>query len=290
MAHVEYGCPNCEQVMYRSRTAVSALDFKPLQTITCKNCLSAVLWFEMLPTKRGKLWLGGDAGGFSGTPPSVVGSGSFYDDAAATTVATIPNVTVLAGQTLVVLNMSVDGTVALPGDVAWNSLTPSTSSSLGAGAGVNGIMGWQGFDVSSTGTSDVTITFANINSTLFSCAAIAVVVPNSRPPSIDGGVGHSSFGVGTGTAPVSSVNGTPTSVPVTLIAETGTVGPESDSAGIWTDSFVAMSRLGTSGGTATRNSTISVAFRNLTSLSAFGVGKSGITNREWAVQSVPVRR
>jgi hypothetical protein len=33
-----------------------------------------------------------------------------------------------------------------------------------------------------------------------------------------------------------------------------------------------------------------VAFRNLTSLSAFGVGKSGITNREWAVQSVPVRR
>jgi hypothetical protein len=39
------------------------LDFKPLQTITCKNCLSAVLWFEMLPTKRGKLWLGGSDSG-----------------------------------------------------------------------------------------------------------------------------------------------------------------------------------------------------------------------------------
>jgi len=289
MAHVEYGCPNCESVMYRSRTAVSSLDFKPLQTITCKNCLAQVPWFEMIRKYLRTESLGGGGAQFSGTPPTVVGSGSFYDETHNTTVVTIPAVTALAGQTILVAAMISDDIGATGAVMLWNGLNPDGADESTTGTPTAGGSYYAAIDVVSSATSDVTITCNNPFSTINSCAAVALVVPNTRAPSMDAVAVRSSFGSGTGTTSSTSQDGTPSRIPAIAIAANGTLGPLGDVAGSWTDSFMDLVRVGTAGATDTKNSTMSVGFKFLTSQIPVNVGKAGFTNRQWCVIQRPLK-
>lgn len=62
----------------------------------------------------------------------------------------------------------------------------------------------------------------------------------------------------------------------------GTEGPESDSAGSWSNDFQAGVRIGSSGQSAVSNSTVSEAYKVLSSTGAQTAAKTGVTSRRWA--------
>jgi hypothetical protein len=231
----------------------------------------------------------GGGSGFSGTPPTVAGSGSFYDETHNTTVITIPSVTVRAGQTLMVIAMISDDNAVTGATFLWNGLNPSGADESISGTPTRGGVYYGGLDVSSTATSNAVITVVNPFSTLVSCAALVVVVSNTSAPAMDPVIACSSFGTGSGTASTSSQDGTPSRVPAIAVAGNGTLGPLADSPGSWTDGFVDLDRTGTAGATDDKNSTISVGYRFLNGLNAVNVGKSGFTSREWAVIERPLK-
>jgi len=66
-----------------------------------------------------------------------------------------------------------------------------------------------------------------------------------------------------------------------LIGSIGTEGPVEDEAGIWLNEFMAGPRVGTTGGKAMDNRTISLGYKIISEKGTYTAAKSGITDRYW---------
>jgi hypothetical protein len=280
MAHVEYGCPNCEKVMYRSRTAVSSLDFKPLQTITCKNCLSAVLWYEMLPTKRGKLWLGGDSG--AGESFSVRLAGSANTTGAPVTTFTIPSVQARPGESLILFFATKAAALVTPplvgSAVKWGtSEADSAGNSVLFGANLGLAMTYY-FQGLTAGTNNITVDFINANKPTDVAGVVVAATGLLEPIAWDGG---GALDVPTGTtAPINGAMSpsTPAVLPALLTlchALHGDFG--ADNPGSW---GAPITRIGSDGN---GNVICDVAWRIIESPILAPVVKTGFTDRVWGL-------
>jgi PhoD-like phosphatase len=85
-----------------------------------------------------------------------------------------------------------------------------------------------------------------------------------------------------GTTPSVGPTGTTTQANELLIGVIGTNGPVEDTAGTWNNSFTAGSRVGTTGGSAADNWTVSMGYRIVSATGTYTAQKSGITSRNWA--------
>lgn len=92
----------------------------------------------------------------------------------------------------------------------------------------------------------------------------------------------SSTGTGSGTNPKSGTTATTSQADEILIGSIGTEGPSGDDVGTWQQSFTAGVRVGTSGGGAAGNVTISEGYRIVSSASTYEAEKTGITDRDWS--------
>jgi hypothetical protein len=86
---------------------------------------------------------------------------------------------------------------------------------------------------------------------------------------------------GSGTSPSSGAAPTTSQANEILIGAIGTEGPNGDNAGTWSNSFTNGQRLGTAGGGAANNSTISEGYRIVSATGAYTAAKTGITSRAW---------
>ncbi len=86
---------------------------------------------------------------------------------------------------------------------------------------------------------------------------------------------------GTGTAPDSGASPATTQNDELLIGLVGTIGPVEDDAGTWGGGFTPGQRVGTTGGAAASNVTVSEAYKVVSATGAYSAAKSGITSRPW---------
>ena len=86
---------------------------------------------------------------------------------------------------------------------------------------------------------------------------------------------------GSSTAPSSGATATTAQADELLIGVVGTEGPDGDAPGAWDGSFTTGPRLGTAGGTADTNITVSLGYRIVLSTGAYTASKTGITSRDW---------
>ena len=97
-----------------------------------------------------------------------------------------------------------------------------------------------------------------------------------------GALEQTCVGSGTSTSP-SSGAATTVAADQLLIGAVGTEGPSGDTAGSWSNSFTALQRTGTTGGTdATTNITVSMGYRIVSSAGSYTAAKTGIISRDWA--------
>jgi hypothetical protein len=109
-------------------------------------------------------------------------------------------------------------------------------------------------------------------------AAVASVFRGLAPV---GALEQTCNGDGSGTSP-SSGAATTVAANQLLIGAVGTDGPSGDTAGTWQNSFTALQRAGTTGGTADTNITVSMAYRIVTTAGSYTAAKTGITSSNWA--------
>jgi len=86
---------------------------------------------------------------------------------------------------------------------------------------------------------------------------------------------------GTSTTPSSGATAALTQKPELLLGFVMTSGPVEDAAGTWSNSFNVGQRNGTTGGTASLNSTVSEGYLVVASTSAATAAKTAITSRAW---------
>jgi hypothetical protein len=124
--------------------------------------------------------------------------------------------------------------------------------------------------------SDITITASA------AVTARAAVVSVFRGLADEEPLDQTSTGTGSSATPSSGATSTTTETDELLIGAIGTEGPDGDTAGTWDDSFTAGPRLGTTGGTADTNITVSLGYRIVSATGAYTAAKSDITSRDWA--------
>jgi hypothetical protein len=112
--------------------------------------------------------------------------------------------------------------------------------------------------------------------------ARAAVVSVFRGLANSATVDQTHTGTGSSAAPSSGATTTTTQAAELLIGAIGTEGLDGDIAGTWDNSFTAGPRLGTTGGTADTNITISLGYQIVSATGAYTASKSGITSRDWA--------
>jgi hypothetical protein len=86
---------------------------------------------------------------------------------------------------------------------------------------------------------------------------------------------------GSSTTPSSGATSVTAQVDELLIGVVGTEGPDGDSAGTWDASFLAGSRLGSTGGTDDTNITVSLGYQIVSATGEYSASKTGITARDW---------
>lgn len=92
----------------------------------------------------------------------------------------------------------------------------------------------------------------------------------------------SSTGTGSSTTPSSGATAALSQTDEIAIGAIGTEGPDGDTAGSWSNSFNAGQRVGTTGGSASSNVTISEGYLIVSATTALTAAKTGITSRSWA--------
>lgn len=90
-----------------------------------------------------------------------------------------------------------------------------------------------------------------------------------------------SSNTGTSTTPSSGATAETSQSDELLISLVGTEGPMDDDPGIWGDSITDGPRMGTTGGTADTNVTISMGYRSVSETGTYTALKTGITERDW---------
>lgn len=243
----------------------------------CEGCGKEVPLAELVRTPMTKRALAGSAP--TVITATVLGSGSFYDDTAATTSLTIPNMSLAIGETLLVVDALAN--LESPSTVTWGSENADNTLTNGSGSFVE----FNAIYPNASGINDVTISWSGTNPTAI--AAVAIALRGTRASSYDASGTRSSLGNGTGTTASANITTkSPSSTPAIAIAAVCTIGPSTDTEGSWTDGFTGLVRIGTSGATASNNATLAVATK-FPLVTVMNPSLVGITSRPWSLASHP---
>lgn len=194
---------------------------------------------------------------------------------------TISGVTVATGSSLVVAVMF-DNSLTEVNEVSFDGV-PFTQTPASAPSALQECTVFLLENCSGT-TADVIVDFGGI--TVVYVAALVVEVSGV----VTSGATDQYVGAGgSGTSPSSGNTATTTQAKELLLGFVGTEGPGSDVAGSWSGSFSDGQYVGTTGGTASQNSTISEGFRVVSSTGAYAAAKTGITSRAWAATIITMK-
>ena len=130
-----------------------------------------------------------------------------------------------------------------------------------------------------------TITITGDQSVTAKAAVVSVFSGLSEVSALDQFLGNPDIADQTtqsGTTPTVGPTEMTTQADELLIGVIGTEGPVGDAAGTWGNSFTAGPRVGTTGGDANTNWTVSLGYRIVSATSGYTAQKSGITSRNWA--------
>jgi hypothetical protein len=186
---------------------------------------------------------------------------------------TISSVTLAQGASLIV-GFGVRGATGVT--VTWNgqNLTVDALEVNNAGQGVASLHGVN------AGTGNIVLTWTGTGST-----KAALWASQFEGLAATGAYDVKSIANGTGTNPKSGPV-TTASVEELWVGNCNTWGPSGDAAGSWAQSFSDGQRVGTTGGSAGGNSTVSEGYRTVASGGVAEAEKTGITSRTWTVSVV----
>jgi hypothetical protein len=242
----------------------------------CEGCGREVKYTELVRQPRKTTALAG-SGEVSYPVPVLIGTASFQDGTGATSSLTIPNITLEAFETMVVIT-SQTGQAVTP-QYLWGSEPQIAEYSAGD---ASSYIHMAEMFSASPGTNDLSIQF-NVSVNLKAATATAYRIRPRIYPSAE----SSSFSAGSGSGTAASSNttqSTPTISSVSVfIAAVAVAGPSTDTAGSWGSGFSPLLRHGTNSGIAAENSTIAIGYRNLNGGSSVPVSLSGFTSRAWAL-------
>ncbi|MGC1375846.1 MAG: metallophosphoesterase [Anaerolineales bacterium] len=142
------------------------------------------------------------------------------------------------------------------------------------------------FNVAHPLSSGATISFTQSGGTPAARAAVVSVFSGLADTSV---LDKTTTGTGSSAAPATSATSATAQANELLVGAVGTEGPSGDTAGTWSNSFTAGPRLGTTGGTADTNITVSLAWRIVSATGAYTAAKSSITSRDWAALLVTLK-
>jgi hypothetical protein len=142
------------------------------------------------------------------------------------------------------------------------------------------------FNVAHPLSSGATISFTQSGGSPAARAAVVSVFSGLADASV---LDKTATGSGSGATPATSATGTTVQANELLVGAVGTEGPSGDAVGTWLNSLTAGPRLGTTGGTADTNITVSLGWRIVSATGAYTASKSGITSRDWAAVLVTLK-
>lgn len=280
MSHTDYACPTCQGTVLRAKERL--VQTRPHEFYRCPDCWSRVHFRDLkpVPTLSAPVNLMGVGGG---PPPlavqvNLLASGGQSDEM---TVLSVPNLHVSQGSTLIV-GHGFDYGGALSAAVSWN------------GHALSAVQSWQDMTLevdfwalyNATGGTGTLLLDHDGNPKPHSEAFVAIELANMPSAPFDNASGVANASSGTVASGASITTSTARDI---LVAFTATMGPSSDTPGVWGNSFTAVARAGTTSGLIT-NSTISAAYRIVDSTANYPLLYSGFTNREWVVVGIPFKR